>query len=68
MFSDVVLGIDKEEFEHIFGEVKKKERVKDDSQLTPAVLREVIKKSKQLVKSKTKKDFPQKPLDQLFMR
>ena len=67
MFSDVVLGIDKEEFEHIFDGVKKKAGIKDDTKLTPEVVKEVIKKSKQLVKSKTKKDFPQNPVDQLYM-
>ena len=67
MFSDVVLGIDKEEFEHIFDSVKKKAGIKDDTKLTPEVVKEVIKKSKQLVKSKTKKNFPQNPVDQLYM-
>ena len=67
MFSDVVFGIDKEEFEHIFADIKKKEGVKSDSDLTPDILKEVIRKSKQLVKKKAKTEFPQNPLDQLHM-
>lgn len=67
MFSDVVFGIDKEEFEHIFAEIKNKEGVKSDSDLTPEILKEVIKKSKQLVKNKAKTEFPQRPLDQMHM-
>jgi pyruvate,orthophosphate dikinase len=60
MFSDVVFGIDKEEFEHIFAEIRNKEGVKSDSDLTPEILKEVIKKSKQLVKNKAKTEFPQR--------
>ncbi len=67
MFSDVVFGIDKEEFEHIFADIKKKEGVKSDPDLTPDILKEVIRKSKQLVKKKAKTEFPQNPLDQLHM-
>ena len=67
MFSDVVFGIDKEEFEHIFADIKKKVGVKSDSDLTPDILKEVIRKSKQLVKKKAKTEFPQNPLDQLHM-
>ncbi len=67
MFSDVVLGIDKEEFEHLFANVKKKAGVDNDKELTPSVLKDVIKKSKQLVKKKTKTEFPQDPRDQMYM-
>ncbi|MEW6145337.1 MAG: pyruvate, phosphate dikinase [Thermodesulfobacteriota bacterium] len=67
MFSDVVFGIDKEEFEHLFADIKKKEGVKSDSGLTPGILKQVIDKSKQLVKKKANEEFPQGPLDQLHM-
>jgi len=67
MFSDVVFGIDKEGFEHLFADIKKKRGVKSDSQLTPEILKEVIKESKQLVKKKVRAEFPQSPLDQLHM-
>jgi pyruvate,orthophosphate dikinase len=67
MFSDVVFGMDKEEFEHIFAAIKKKKGVKSDSDLTPEILKEVIKKSREHLKKKTKKEFPQSPLDQLYL-
>jgi pyruvate,orthophosphate dikinase len=67
MFSDVVFGIDKEEFEHLFADIKKKESVRSDSDLTPEILKQVINKSKQLVKKKVNEEFPQGPLDQLHM-
>ena len=67
MFSDVVFGIDKQEFEHLFADIKKKAGVKSDSQLTPVILREVVRHSKQLVRKKVKEEFPQSPLDQLHM-
>jgi pyruvate,orthophosphate dikinase len=67
MFSDVVFGIDKEEFEHLFSDIKSKECVESDSDLTPDVLKKVIDKSKQLVKKKANEEFPQGPLDQLHM-
>ena len=67
MFSDVVLGIDKEEFENIYAKMKKKSGVKKDSELTVENLKEVIRKSKQIVKKKSGKDFPQDTHKQLHM-
>lgn len=67
MFSDVVLGIDKEVFEDIFTKVKIKSGVKEDSELTVKDLKEVIRKSKQIVKKKSGKDFPQDTREQLHM-
>ena len=42
MFGDVVLDIPKNEFEHIFDEAKKKYGAKQDTELTPVALKEVI--------------------------
>jgi len=67
MFSDVVLGIEKDEFEHILANVKKKAGVRDDKDLTPEILKDAIKKSKQLVKRKAKTEFPQDPREQMYM-
>jgi pyruvate, orthophosphate dikinase len=67
MFSDVVLGIDKEVFEDAFTKVKIKSGVKEDSELTVKDLKEVIRKSKQIVKKKSGKDFPQDIREQLHM-
>jgi len=67
MFSDVVLGIEKDEFGHILANVKKKAGVRDDKDLTPEILKDAIKKSKQLVKRKAKTEFPQDPREQMYM-
>jgi pyruvate,orthophosphate dikinase len=67
MFSDVVLGIEKDEFEDILAKVKKKAGVRDDKDLTPEILKDAIKKSKQLVKRKAKTEFPQDPREQMYM-
>jgi len=67
MFGNVVLGIDKEEFEHIFESVKKKKKRKVDTDMTAEDLKAVVEQYKKLVKSKTKKDFPQDAREQLRM-
>ncbi len=66
MYSNVVLGIDRENFERILGQVKKKEKVKDDTDVSAAGLREVALKSKALVKRRLKKPFPDDPKEQLI--
>jgi pyruvate,orthophosphate dikinase len=67
MFGDVVLKVDKEEFEKILDEIKHKHGVKQDVELSVEALKEAVAKHKQLVKEKTKKDFPQNPRTQLDM-
>jgi pyruvate, orthophosphate dikinase len=67
MFSDVVLRVDKGEFEKILEDIKHKYGVKQDVELTVAALKEVVAKYKELVKEKTKDDFPQDPRTQLYM-
>jgi len=65
MFGNVVLGIDKGEFEHIIEERKKKQRVKLDTELTVNDLKYIIAKYKELIRTKTGEDFPQDPMEQL---
>lgn len=67
MFGNVVLGIEKEEFEHIISEVKKKKKIKLDIELKAEDLKGIVDKFKAKVKQKTKKDFPQDPFEQLKM-
>ncbi len=67
MFGNVVLGIEKEEFEHIISELKKKKKVKLDIELAAEDLKGLVQKFKAKVKQKTKKDFPQDPFEQLRM-
>src|SRR5262249_42569841 len=65
MFGNVVLEIPKEEFEHELAAVKKKRGVKEDPQLNEKALRDVVERNKNVVRAKTKHDFPQDPLEQL---
>ncbi|MDA8122521.1 MAG: pyruvate, phosphate dikinase [Deltaproteobacteria bacterium] len=65
MFSDVVLGIDKEHFEEIFDAKKGERGVSTDVELTSGDLKDVCGKFKALVKQRLRKEFPQDPLVQL---
>lgn len=67
MFSDIVLKVDKEEFEKILERTKYRYRVKQDVELKDVALKEVVTEYKKLVKEKTKEDFPQNPRSQLDM-
>jgi len=66
MYSNVVLDIDKEEFEHLLDKKKKVKKVKLDTQLSAKDLKDLIPLYKQLVKKHIKKDFPQDPQEQLW--
>lgn len=65
MFGNVVLGIDSEHFETILHRRKTKQKVEFDTELGVGDLKMVIKDFKSLVKRKTGKPFPDKPIDQL---
>ncbi|MEE8417117.1 MAG: PEP/pyruvate-binding domain-containing protein, partial [candidate division Zixibacteria bacterium] len=66
MFGNVVLGIDKSEFEKILELRKKKQRVKLDTELAVSDLKYIIKKFKELIRQKTGEDFPQSPNEQMI--
>ena len=65
MFGNVVLGIEGEHFETILHRRKTKQKVEFDTELGAGDLKQVIKDFKALVKRKTGKPFPDKPMDQL---
>ncbi len=67
MFGNVVQDIEKEEFEHIIEQAKKKKKVKLDIDLTADDLKGIVDKFKAKVKQKTKHDFPEDPFEQLRM-
>ncbi|HEY1679438.1 MAG TPA: pyruvate, phosphate dikinase [Candidatus Sulfotelmatobacter sp.] len=67
MFGNVVLDIEKAEFEEIFDAKKKQKKTKLDTDLDAKALYEVIADYKKLVKKHTKRDFPQDPREQLVM-
>ncbi|HWR73274.1 MAG TPA: pyruvate, phosphate dikinase, partial [Nitrospirota bacterium] len=67
MFGNVVLGIEKDQFEHIIHEMKKKKKVKLDIDLSAEDLKALVDKFKAKVKQIKKIDFPQDPFEQLKM-
>ena len=67
MFGNVVLDIDKAEFEHVFDGKKKQRKVKLDTELDAKALKEVIQEYKKVVKKHAKIDFPQNAHEQLVM-
>src|SRR6188472_3086145 len=65
MFGSVVLEIPKAKFEHEFEAVKQARHARLDTDLDESALRDVVAKYKSVVKTQTKKDFPQDPMEQL---
>ncbi|MEI7961451.1 MAG: pyruvate, phosphate dikinase [archaeon] len=65
MFGDVVMEIDRMKFEHIMDEIKHSNKIKQDTEMTTAMLKELVVKFKELYKKETKEDFPQDPIEQL---
>ena len=66
MFGDVALGVEGKNFEEIIDDVKEKNNVKLDVELTVEALKEIITRYKQVVKQTLGRDFPQDPTEQLF--
>ena len=72
MYGDVVLGMKPESkesedpFEVIIEAMKKKRRVKQDTELTADDLKELVAQFKDAVKKQTGKDFPNDPWEQLW--
>ncbi|HYA89086.1 MAG TPA: pyruvate, phosphate dikinase [Nitrospirota bacterium] len=67
MFGNVVMDIEKEVFEHIIHEVKKKKKVNLDIELTAEDLKSLVEKFEAKVKQVTRREFPQDPWEQLVM-
>jgi pyruvate,orthophosphate dikinase len=67
MFGNVVMGIEKDAFEHIIHEVKKKRKLKLDIEMTAEDLKGLVAKFKSKVKQIEKRDFPQEVWEQLTM-
>jgi pyruvate, orthophosphate dikinase len=66
MYSTVVIGLPKEELEEKLRGMKSRQRVKDDTQVPAEGWRELVSEYKQHFKSKTGKDFPDDPEEQLW--
>ena len=66
MYSGVVLGIPKDDFEHLLTAAKKARKVKDDTELTAKDLEALVAKYKATVQKATGRRFPQDPHAQLW--
>ena len=66
MFSDVVMGVEKAKFERIIDELKEKKGVKNDTELTPDDLKELIALFKANYLKEKGEEFPQDPKIQLI--
>ena len=67
MFSDVVMEIPKDKFEHILQEQKAAQGVTQDQELSVESLLAVIDKSKALYRQEIEEDFPEDVTRQLFL-
>ena len=66
MFSDVVMGIEKNKFEHLLQTMKNNKGVKLDTDLNADDLKNLVVQYKDLYKKEMGKDFPQNPREQLM--
>jgi len=67
MFGNVVMGLDKSEFEEIIQKRKEEKDIKLDTSLTIEDLKQIIQKYKNMIKRKTGEEFPHNPYKQLEM-
>ena len=65
MFGDVVMGMDHHVFETAFDKIKKKYKVKEDTDVPAEGLKQLCDAYKAVYKKHAKEDFPQDPLKQL---
>jgi pyruvate,orthophosphate dikinase len=65
MYGNVVLGIEKDKFEHELQAVKKKYQAKADVDLGEPALAELIERFKRVVERESHHPFPQEPREQL---
>ena len=65
MFGNVVMGIEKSEFEHLLSAKKKERGITLDTQFTADDLRDLVTRYKALYRHKTGQDFPQDGWKQL---
>jgi pyruvate,orthophosphate dikinase len=65
MFGSVVLDLEKHEFETLIASLKRRRRAQSDTDLTEADLQELVARFKAHVRSRTRRDFPQDPREQL---
>lgn len=67
MFGGVVMGIEHKYFEEVLERIKETKGVEFDTQLDAKDMKKVVEEYKKIIKTKTKKEFPQDPKQQLRM-
>lgn len=65
MFSDIVLRVDKNKFEHAILKKKEKRGITQDTDLTEEDLKELVWEYKKILKEETGLEFPSDPWEQL---
>ncbi|MBI4388143.1 MAG: pyruvate, phosphate dikinase [Candidatus Omnitrophica bacterium] len=65
MFGNVVMGVPHEDFEHALDAKKKQVGAKQDTDLNPNDLKEIVRQYKKLYQEKTGEEFPNDPKSQL---
>ncbi|OGW72189.1 MAG: pyruvate, phosphate dikinase [Omnitrophica bacterium GWA2_52_12] len=66
MFGDVVMNVDKEKFEHILDSKKEQVGARQDTDLSPNDLKEIVRLYKKAYLEQTGEEFPDDPFQQLF--
>ncbi len=72
MYGDVVMGVQRrpgehhEPFEEVIDTVKDEAKVEKDTDLSIEDLKKLVSRFKDLIKARTGKNFPQKPMEQLW--
>lgn len=67
MFADVVMEIPKYKFDYILDNEKNEKNISEDYMLTVEDLKIIVEKYKDIIKKEIKTDFPQNPMEQLYM-
>ena len=65
MYGDVVMHVDHHHFEEAFNKIKKKYKVKEDTDVPADGMKELCEEYKKIFKKHAKIDFPQDPYQQL---
>jgi pyruvate, orthophosphate dikinase len=66
MYSSVVIGLPKDDLEARLRKMKEAQGVKDDTQVSADGWRKLVADYREYFKQKTRKDFPQDPIEQLW--
>ena len=66
MYSDVVMGMEKHDLEHLLEHMKETRGVKNDTQLTADDLKQLVALFKNKVKEELGREFPEDPQEQLW--